>query len=351
MQPSEIEERFDAAVTVIKNLPTDGSYRPSTAMLLRFYALYKQSTAGPCNAAQPSFLWDPKGYKKWEAWSRLGQLPRHQAMAEYVEDLKKIVETMSLSGPVAEFLDKLGCFYEQVQDDSEAAAASIGDVTQLDSTDSATHSVEPLSPPSAPGAFRPSSAPIDIAEPIDSAGRRRVDCQVDAELLAFASDSEGAEYFDAQSASPPSRNRPTMSGGGGKRLPNGVVLPGAGCDGVDMESIVVVGSEWTRRIDELQTDNSRLSKDVTSLHDTIRKLVHRLDTVERELQSAKLKATTREAADDAALQPRLQLTGDLQADALSLIRYCRSSRYSWLALILWPVVVHLILSALRRRRR
>lgn len=40
---------------------------------------------------------------KYDAWKRLGEMPREKAMNSYVEELQKIVETMSYTENVADF--------------------------------------------------------------------------------------------------------------------------------------------------------------------------------------------------------------------------------------------------------
>lgn len=39
---ASVQEKFQAAVNVIKNLPKNGPYQPSTVMMLKFYGLFKQ---------------------------------------------------------------------------------------------------------------------------------------------------------------------------------------------------------------------------------------------------------------------------------------------------------------------
>ncbi|XP_071442547.1 acyl-CoA-binding domain-containing protein 5-like [Hetaerina americana] len=107
------EEKFRAAVNVIRSLPKNGSYQPSPDLMLRFYAYYKQATEGPCKGARPAF-WEMIKKAKWDAWNRLGNMPREEAMDNYVEELKKIVETMSYTENVAQFLESLDSFYEKV---------------------------------------------------------------------------------------------------------------------------------------------------------------------------------------------------------------------------------------------
>ncbi|XP_058457744.1 acyl-CoA-binding domain-containing protein 4-like [Malaya genurostris] len=99
-----IEDRFNAAVNVIRSLPKNGPYQPSNDMLLTFYSLFKQATKGKCSERRPAF-WDVVNRAKWDAWNRLGEMPKEVAMQKYVDELKKIVETMSYTDNVANFLE------------------------------------------------------------------------------------------------------------------------------------------------------------------------------------------------------------------------------------------------------
>ncbi|KAL0268345.1 UNVERIFIED_CONTAM: hypothetical protein PYX00_010322 [Menopon gallinae] len=107
------EEKFHAAVNVIRSLPKNGAYQPSHELKLRFYAYFKQATEGPCTGSKPGF-WDVVGRVKWEAWKKLGNMSKEDAMNNYVEELKKIVETMSYNANVETFLGSLGNFYDTV---------------------------------------------------------------------------------------------------------------------------------------------------------------------------------------------------------------------------------------------
>jgi acyl-CoA-binding protein len=84
-------------------------------MMLRFYSLFKQSTDGPCKSRRPAF-WDVVGKVKYDAWKRLGDMPRDKAMEAYVNELKQIVETMSYTQNVAEFYNSLNEFDMKVED-------------------------------------------------------------------------------------------------------------------------------------------------------------------------------------------------------------------------------------------
>ncbi|XP_048410497.1 acyl-CoA-binding domain-containing protein 5A isoform X5 [Stegostoma tigrinum] len=109
------ERRFEAAVSVIQSLPKNGSFQPSNELMLKFYSYYKQATLGPCNTTRPGF-WDLIGKYKWDAWNSLGDMSKEEAMIAYVEEMKKIVESMPMTEEVEELLRVLGPFYELVDD-------------------------------------------------------------------------------------------------------------------------------------------------------------------------------------------------------------------------------------------
>ncbi|XP_077365004.1 acyl-CoA-binding domain-containing protein 5A isoform X2 [Festucalex cinctus] len=109
------QQRFDAAVKVIKSLPPNGSFQPSNDMMLKFYSYYKQATVGKCNIARPGF-WDAVGKAKWNAWNSLGEMTKEEAMAAYVEEMKLILEGMPMTSEVEELLHILGPFYELVEE-------------------------------------------------------------------------------------------------------------------------------------------------------------------------------------------------------------------------------------------
>ncbi|XP_041372318.1 acyl-CoA-binding domain-containing protein 5A-like isoform X2 [Gigantopelta aegis] len=109
------QQKFDCAVKVIKSLPKNGSFQPSHEMMLSFYSYYKQAVEGPCNIPQPGF-WDVIGKAKWKAWHDLGDMSKDNAMLNYVEELKQIIETMPQTQMVADFMGTLGEFYEMVDE-------------------------------------------------------------------------------------------------------------------------------------------------------------------------------------------------------------------------------------------
>ncbi|KAM7351919.1 uncharacterized protein ACRADG_004624 [Cochliomyia hominivorax] len=103
---ASVQERFQAAVNVIKGLPKNGPYQPSNTMMLKFYGLYKQATEGPCHQRKPAF-WDVVNKAKWDAWNRNSHLNREEAMEKYVQCLQEIIETMSFTENVQNFVGSL----------------------------------------------------------------------------------------------------------------------------------------------------------------------------------------------------------------------------------------------------
>ncbi|KAM8731462.1 acyl-CoA-binding domain-containing protein 5A isoform 2-T2 [Acanthopagrus schlegelii] len=133
-----IQLRFDAAVKVIKSLPPDGPFQPSNDMMLKFYSYYKQATVGACNIPRPGF-WDAVGKAKWDAWNSLGDMPKEEAMAAYVDEMKLILEGMPMTDEVEELLRVLGPFYELIEEKkkiSQISDLSTGFGTALNSMQS-----------------------------------------------------------------------------------------------------------------------------------------------------------------------------------------------------------------------
>ncbi|KAF6371317.1 acyl-CoA binding domain containing 5 [Rhinolophus ferrumequinum] len=118
------ETRFEAAVKVIQSLPKNGSFQPTNEMMLKFYSFYKQATEGPCKHSRPAF-WDPIGRYKWDAWSSLGDMTKEEAMIAYVEEMKKILETMPMTEKVEELLHVIGPFYEIVEDKKSGRSSDL----------------------------------------------------------------------------------------------------------------------------------------------------------------------------------------------------------------------------------
>ena len=58
--------------------------------MLHFYSLYKQATEGRCNRSKP-WAFDVINKAKWDAWNKLGDMPKEEAMKNYVTELTKVV--------------------------------------------------------------------------------------------------------------------------------------------------------------------------------------------------------------------------------------------------------------------
>ena len=89
--PSELSERFDAAIAVAGALPR----RPDGPTLLKLYRLYKQATVGDAPERAPA----PTGaalrrrpflLSRWRAWADVRGLGRDEAMQRYVELVERL---------------------------------------------------------------------------------------------------------------------------------------------------------------------------------------------------------------------------------------------------------------------
>ncbi|KAI9222673.1 acyl-CoA-binding protein, partial [Blastocladiella britannica] len=89
--PAALAALFSRAVQAIQNLPpagpTDAGLAPTNTEKLEFYALYKQATTGPLDAAttkRPGFF-DPVGRAKYDTWLGKVRLTRAEAMRAYTD--------------------------------------------------------------------------------------------------------------------------------------------------------------------------------------------------------------------------------------------------------------------------
>lgn len=90
---TNIEEVFHSAVSVVRNLPKEGPIKPSDGLKLKLYAFFKQATHGPNDTPKPRFYQIVEGYK-WDAWYKLQDMTKQQAMLSYVRELKNIMDTI-----------------------------------------------------------------------------------------------------------------------------------------------------------------------------------------------------------------------------------------------------------------
>ena len=75
-----LQEEFDQAVYRTKEL----TQRPSNDILLKLYALYKQSTAGDVQGELPDVM-DFKAMAKYRAWESLKGKPVNTCQREYID--------------------------------------------------------------------------------------------------------------------------------------------------------------------------------------------------------------------------------------------------------------------------
>ncbi|XP_035224404.1 acyl-CoA-binding domain-containing protein 5-like [Stegodyphus dumicola] len=117
MEHASTEEKFHTAVELIRCLPKTGFIQPSNDLRLKFYSYYKQAVDGPCELPKPGF-WDVVNRAKWDAWNKLGNMSKEEAMQKYVDEFVKIIKEtelddlsclsdyMHLIGPYIDFVPK-----------------------------------------------------------------------------------------------------------------------------------------------------------------------------------------------------------------------------------------------------
>lgn len=88
-----VEEIFESAVSIVRNLPKEGPIKPSDELKLKLYAYYKQATHGPNDTPKPRFYQIVEVYK-WDAWRKLGDMSKEDAMLRYIGELKQVMDTI-----------------------------------------------------------------------------------------------------------------------------------------------------------------------------------------------------------------------------------------------------------------
>lgn len=92
-QNFSVEEVFNSAVSIVRNLPKEGPIKPPDEIKLKFYAYFKQATHGPNDTPKPRFYQIVEVYK-WDAWRKLGGMTKEDAMLNYIRELKQIMDTI-----------------------------------------------------------------------------------------------------------------------------------------------------------------------------------------------------------------------------------------------------------------
>ena len=82
----ELIDQFKQAVSESKNLPE----KPGNENLLQLYSLFKQGSIGDVNTDPPSNLFDFVAKAKYEAWAALKGKSTSDAIAEYIDLIKKL---------------------------------------------------------------------------------------------------------------------------------------------------------------------------------------------------------------------------------------------------------------------
>ncbi|CAK9803441.1 Acyl-CoA-binding domain-containing protein 6 [Anthophora quadrimaculata] len=80
-----LEKTFNKAAHHLQLLASE----LNSTELLKFYALYKQATIGPCNISKPSW-YQMQARQKWEAWKNLNDMSCDDAMNNYIQELTKL---------------------------------------------------------------------------------------------------------------------------------------------------------------------------------------------------------------------------------------------------------------------
>ncbi|VDN04198.1 unnamed protein product [Thelazia callipaeda] len=73
---------------------------------LMFYSLYKQAIMGKNTSPKPNFL-NFVEKSKWEAWTKLSDMSSDEAKLKYVEAVKEMIEAMSKTLNVTEWLKNI----------------------------------------------------------------------------------------------------------------------------------------------------------------------------------------------------------------------------------------------------
>ncbi|CAJ0609090.1 unnamed protein product [Cylicocyclus nassatus] len=81
-----LDERFDAAVTIIQKLPKEGPVSTSNEQKLEFYSLFKQATIGDVNTDRPG-IFSLVERKKWDAWNAVKGVSKEEAKERYIKAL------------------------------------------------------------------------------------------------------------------------------------------------------------------------------------------------------------------------------------------------------------------------
>ncbi|XP_022672832.1 acyl-CoA-binding domain-containing protein 5-B-like [Varroa jacobsoni] len=166
-----VEDRFNAAVQIIRNLPKNGSFQPPYAMQLTFYSHYKQATEGSCKGSRPSF-WDVVGRAKYDAWNGLRSMTKEEAMEKYVSEFVSTIKQLQCKASPEEVKEALS--YSEPKHIA-LFRPLLGDITCLDNVPNEFHKL------------------VGDGNAADDAERHSED---DIEKLDGDHDTDGEDYSD-----------------------------------------------------------------------------------------------------------------------------------------------------------
>ncbi|KAK3930199.1 Acyl-CoA-binding domain-containing protein 5 [Frankliniella fusca] len=373
-----IEEKFRAAVNVIRSLPKNGAFQPSHDLMLRFYAYFKQATEGPCKGSRPAF-WEVVAKVKYDAWAKLGNMPAEEAMKNYVDELKQIVETMSYTENVAKFMGSLDSVYEAVPAaDLELLLGPT--IERMRSMPGSPIGNSPLgsretSPTRAPISSSLGSTPAssESASPQrhpGSSDEGADECDDDDD------DDDEEEFIDTVEVSefvseklPSIRNNYSQMNGGIHHKFNGDVLHHSSnaveSEIHDRSRGRERGSPTTKRRNANQAQSSDISE---QMRDVVLHLQRDLDRITARVRSLEVASLSRVPASLEAHQTEYDPLVESCASCEDIRRHAevltraRTTRYpSWwpfkdlspravLFITAWPVVIHIFMLWLQRRR-
>lgn len=375
-----IEEKFRAAVNVIRSLPKDGAFQPSHDLMLRFYAYFKQASEGPCKGSRPAF-WEVVKKVKYDAWAKLGNMPAEEAMKNYVDELKQIVETMSYTDNVAKFMGSLDSVYEAVPAaDLELLLGPT--IERMRSMPGSPIGNSPLgsreaSPTRAPISSSLGSTPASSqsASPQRHAGSSDEgldDDDDDDDEEEFIDTVESSEFVSEKPLS--SRNNYSQMNGGIHHKLNGDASHyGPDSKGFDRSRFRGIGSQVTpERKSTIQTQSGTIqaqSSDISEqMRDVVLHLQKDLDRITARVRSLEVASLSRVPASleahQAGYDPLVENCAsceDIRRHAEVLSRARTSRHPSWwpfrdlspravLFITAWPVVIHFFMLWLQRRR-
>ncbi|XP_078034398.1 uncharacterized protein LOC144468654 isoform X1 [Augochlora pura] len=349
------EEKFHAAVNVIRSLPKNGAYQPSNEVMLRFYAYYKQATEGPCQQPKPAF-WDLVKKAKWDAWTRLGNMSTTEAMNNYVEELKKIVETMSYTDKVANFLGSLDTFYESVpQEDLELLVGPV--LERVRSQPGSPLSGSPL----ASRETSPHRVCNNMTRHIASSLETSPASSNSASPLPPDTDGEEEEFIDTVETAPERSQKDTMkSPTSSQKISTGINVSNDAVNEliVPKENSSVLSNGYTNisgymeTVVESKQDRSRQrnKRDEKSNADFFNQIATTMQNLQRDLDRITARVRSLEGQALHALAPQIRQPTTSPYSKWWPLPECSPRLFAML--ILWPFIAQiLILFAQRYRQR